>query len=222
MKKLKIPTLEYKSISLIACYSDFEAKVIVDALTKGLAAESLEMAMGIETECYDNHEFRVRSKELYNITLKDGTLNFTSESPEYLFFATSVLHKMGIHYSISNISFNLHFEEKLEDVANVFTNYLPELPLNESMFITRDKSIKNHSSSDFLFNMPLEYLKKGFISEKSILDCFVSCKATYDNGIGVDKRKVIRIEDVVKMDFKGDLSDAIDEIDCYLHIDYSK
>jgi hypothetical protein len=222
MKKLKMPTLEYKSISLIADYSGFEAEVVINALTRSIAHESLEMAMGIETECYDNHEFMVRSKELYNLTLKDGTLNFTSESSEYLYFAITILYRMGIHHSITNICFNLHFEEKLEDVANVFTSHSPEIPLNESMFIIRDKNVKNHSSSDFLFNMPLEYLKKGFISEKSILDCFVSCKATYDNGIGVDKRKVIKVDDVIKMDFKGDLSDAIDEIDCYLSIDFSK
>lgn len=204
--------VEVKNLGLFIDFSNIPGDNvrinIMEAITQYTDTQQFIHGIGSISEYHDNYGYITRSKELYRVTeFENKSMYVYSESMDYFVCLCRILDSMAVNYKITNICFSISYNQKLEDVASIYTRESPYTPLNESMFMYKNINANYGNSVKFYCNLQLNEVENGIIHKESIINSIKSCNAVY-NG------EVIQINNITKVDYiAGDLHILERELD---------
>lgn len=128
-------------------------------------------------------QYVIRNKLQFKITrLNNEETLFESECLNFSVICCNYLNANKINYSM-NVNIHFKFTEKLENLAEIYSEKSPSIAINETMFDNRDEYSKLFNSTDLNFNFSEEFFKKKSLTNEMIAPCLEQLMAIY---IGYD------------------------------------
>ncbi|MCT7602423.1 hypothetical protein [Aliarcobacter butzleri] len=106
------------------------------------------------TKKSDNGGFVMKNKEQFKITTSnEGNIIVESECLDFGVICCTYLNMRNINYSIE-LNLNIRFNEKAEDLVEIYSKQSPNIAINEIMFDKRNKNriLINLTNFDFIFS----------------------------------------------------------------------
>lgn len=142
-----------------------------------------EKSYADETSEKVDGQFVIRNKLQFRITrLNNEKTLFESECLIFAVVCCHYLNVQKINYSM-DVNINYKFDEKLENLAEIYSIKSPSIAINETMFNNRDEYSMLFNFTELDFNFSEEFFKKKSLTNEMIAPCLEQLMAIY---IGYD------------------------------------